>query len=234
MPDIERKHAQPEEAPQDALELWELQDRMLGDLFEKWEQDTDSLIEADSVHVRWERGSAVKLLLQHLAVREAAMQAIETGLERRGHDDLARRVDRAGVERRTEIARLDELVRGKVGMNTNIPEVDEVVLALAEIFKREARDDPALVAAVDNRLGREGRDDLPSARYVRIHSPTYPSPTPRWYDRIGPVKALRALYDHLRGSPAGVRAPGLDSLREQTPALRSNPGGAHVDKRDGN
>ncbi len=218
-----------DEEPGNALELWDVQNRMLTDLFRKWRQDTDQLLQGDSVDVRWERGSAVKLIMQHVAVREGAMQEIETVLDRRGHADLAARVDRDGVGRRERIARLDELLRGKVGMNANIPEVDEVIVGLADIFRREAVDDPELMRTVKEALGPEGRDDLPSARYVRTHSPTYTSPTPRWFDRIGPLKALRALYDHLRGSPSGVRAPGLDSLREQTPGLRSHPTGIDIE-----
>ncbi len=69
-------------------------------------------------------------------------------------------------------------------------------------------------------LGPAGERGLRDARYVRTHGPTHPNPVPRWYDKIGPLKALRALYDHLRGSPNGGTAPAVDACREHTPGPR--------------
>jgi len=78
------------------------------------------------------------------------------------------------------------------------------------------------VPAVRQLLGPSGKRGLPSARHVRTHSPTYPSPVPRWYDKIGPLKAIRALYDHLRTAPSGATAPGVDEGREHLPEVRSD------------
>lgn len=53
-----------------------------------------------------------------------------------------------------------------------------------------------------------------------MQSVTHPNPEPRWYDRVPPLKAVRALYDHLRGTPTGLTNPKLDRGREYTPGPR--------------
>lgn len=208
--------------PADALELLAEQDRALADLFAKWRAQTDELRQGDSVETRWERGSAVKLILQHLAVREETKQTLAEALDAAGHADLAARVDGDGTGRRMAIARLEEEIRGKLGINTNEPAADRAVAELGERLDRELpAEQGGLLDEVAAALGPEGRQELPSPRWLMAHSPTHPNPEPRWYDRIGPLKALRALYDHLRGEPSGARAPGLEGAREETPGVHS-------------
>ncbi len=208
--------------PNDALDLLSVQNKIISDLFDGWDAKTQELKRGDSVDARWERGSTVKLLLQHLAVRESAKQDVCDRLAFLGHETLGAKLEGHGVQRRQRIARLDELVRGMVGMNANNPEVDGAVLELEQTLRQETSDEANVLEAAQRELGPSGQRDLASPKYVRTHSPTHPSPVPKWHDRIGPLKALRALYDHLRGSPSGATAPGLDEAREQTPGIRPN------------
>ncbi|HLI01961.1 MAG TPA: hypothetical protein VKV06_14330 [Acidimicrobiales bacterium] len=210
-------HSDQDNQPRDALALLGLQNRILSDLFKSWHEHTATLTEGDNVSVRWERGSATKLILQHLAVRESAKEAITGRLRKIGRDDLAGRIEGDGVGRREAIDRLDELIRGMMAMNTNTPEVDVAVEQVGRVFREEAAvEDGELLAAASQALQAAG-EELPSDRSIRLRSPTHPSPVPRWYDRIGALKALRAFYDHLRGNPSGAIPPGLDEAREQLP-----------------
>ncbi len=209
----------------DALDELERQDEIVEHLLDVWGKGTDDLGRTsssdESVEIRWERGSAVKLLLQHLAVREAATRSIVERLGEVGSYDLAERLDGAGPRRREAVARLDELERGRMAMSLNDPQVDEAVADLGELFGNEHRaGGQALLGEVGQALGRSGQRGLPSARSVRMRSVTHPHPTPKWYDRIAPLNALRALYDHLRGTPSGLTSPKVDDGREFTPGPR--------------
>lgn len=196
------------------------QDRLVGGLIDAWRHTTDQLSRHDSVDLRSERGSDVKLLLQHLAVREEAIEEVRSRLRELGHDELASQLEGKREARRQAIGRLDLLIRGHQAINTNNPDVTEAVAGLADIVSPELDYDRGLLDQVADLLGPLDQRDLSSARHVRTHSPTVPSPVARWYDRIGPLKALRALYDHLRTTPSKGTTPSLDTARENTPGLR--------------
>lgn len=205
----------------DAFDVIGEQDRLVGDLIAAWRDNTDRLQAHDSVDLRSQRGSDTKLLLQHLAVREEAIEEVGSRLRQLGHDELSAQLQGDGEKRREAIGRLDLLVRGHQAMNVNNPDVTEAVGRLAEIVTPELGDDRGrLLDQVGDVLGGSDERDLPSARHVRTHSPTVPSPTPRWYDRVGPLKALRALYDHLRSTPSSGTTPSVDGAREHTPGVR--------------
>jgi hypothetical protein len=209
-----------EQGPVDALDVLEEQDKVITDVLARWRQETAQLESEDSVPVRWERGSAAKLLLQYFALRESAKEAIVGQLRSRGDEESATRLEGDGAGRRSAIDRLDEAIRGMQAISANTPEITDAIDRLGSIFDAEVGEDHAILPELKQRLGPAGERGLPSARQVRTHSPTHPSPRPKWYDRVGPVKAVRALYDHLRGSPSGGTTPGVDSGREHTPGLR--------------
>ena len=207
--------------PADAFEVIEVQNDTLGRLFAAWGDATDELKRSDSVNTRWERGSAGKLLLQHLAVREAAKEFVSKRLAETGHAELSQRLEGDGPGRRQAIARLDELTRGLEAINVNRPDIDEAVNELGGIFEAEAKAEREdLLPSIRQALGPAAERDLPSPRHVRTHSPTHPSPVPRWYDKVGPLKAVRARYDQLRGTPHSGTVPDVDSPREHTPQVR--------------
>lgn len=204
--------------PVDALDTIQVQDEIIADLLGKWRDATATLREGDDVNVRWERGSAAKLVLQHFAVRESAKQALAGALREREEVALADKVEGDGVRRREAIDRLDETVRGRQAITLNNPDVDHAVEALGELFDRERDAELAdVLPRAEALLGPAGERDLPSARHVRTHAPTHPSPVPKWHDKVGPLKAVRALYDHLRGTPTGGTSPSVDEGREHLP-----------------
>ncbi|HWG73624.1 MAG TPA: hypothetical protein VG184_06185 [Acidimicrobiales bacterium] len=207
--------------PADALEVIGVQNKTLGELFAAWGDATDELKQGDSVDTRWERGSADKLILQHLAVRESAKEVVAKRLAEAGHAELGRKLEGDGPGRRKAISRLDELTRGLEAINLNRPDIDEVIKEVGGIFEAESQaESQEVLPSIREALGPATARDLPSARHVRTHSPTHPNPVPRWYDKVGPLKAVRALYDHLRGTPHGGTTPDVDSPREHTPGVR--------------
>jgi hypothetical protein len=111
-------------------------------------------------------------------------------------------------------------VRGHQAINTNNPETTAAVRDLAAILDAEIDTGRnGLLSQVADALGPTEARGLRSARYVRTRSVTVPSPSPRWFDRIGPLKAVRALYDNLRSVPSGGIKPSVDEARERKPGL---------------
>ena len=204
----------------DALDVITTQDGIIADLLQAWRDATERLKAGDDVNVRWERGSAAKLLLQHFALREAAKNALTTALGERGESDLAAGFEGDGAARRQAMDRLDREVRGHQAMTLNNPGVDTAVAELGALFDREQHAEmEELVPAAVAILGPSGSRELPSARKVGVTSTTHPSPEPRWYDRVVPLRALRAFYQHLRGTPTGFTSPAVDEGREHTPGM---------------
>ncbi len=201
----------------DALDTLAEQDALVIDLAEKWRSHTRTLTDHDDVDVRWRRGSTVKLLLQHLAVREEAVGRVSDRLAETGHEDLARRLEGDGPQRRTEISDLEALTRGHEAVTLNTPEADVAVQRLVARLARESEGRDGLLEEAGKALGASGERGLPTDRGVRMRSVTRPSPEPKWYDRVGSLKAVRAWYDHLRGTPHGMTSPDVDSAREHQP-----------------
>lgn len=208
------------EPPRDALETLELQDRLVLDLLDKWVAGTRHLMEGDDVNARWERGSEVKLLLEHLAVREEAKSRVGEALHREGRSDLADQLEADGPGRREDIDALEKVVRGRSAMTLNDPETDRVVMRLEARARREIEDEATIVAAAADALGPAGQRDLPSDRSVRMHSVTRPSPKARWFDKVDFLRAVRAWYDHLRGSPHEGTSPKVDKSRDYIPGTK--------------
>lgn len=206
--------------PSDALDVLGEQDEAIASLLAKWREDTAELEDADSVQVRWERGSAAKLQLQHFALRESAIGDVCKHLRTADEGDLARRLDGDGTKRRALIGGFDEAIRGMQAISANTPEITDVLKQLGEIFDGELHAHETLVPDVVSVLGEGGDRDLASASYVRKHSPTHPNPRPKWYDRVGSLQAVRTIYDHLRGSPSGGTKPGVDSGRGEHDGLQ--------------
>jgi hypothetical protein len=203
---------------EDALTELAEQNRLIAEMFDIWEEKTARLEHGDSVEVRWERGSAAKLLLQYLAVREGAKAAIVPRVAEAGDTELAQRLEADGRTRREAIDRLEEAGRGYQAINMNNAEIDEAVGHLEAIFREEIRNEEAeILPAVGRLLGPPPRSGMPSARAVRLRSGTHPSPTPRWFDKVVPLQMVRALYDHLRSSPSGLTDPDVDRGREHIP-----------------
>jgi len=204
----------------DALDSLVRQNEIIADLADRWSQDTQKLMGGDDVHTRWERGSAVKYLLQHVAVREQAKEVVIARLREVGSEDLADELEGDGPSRRAEIGALDHASKGTQAMNLNSPAVDVEVERIISRFRTEMRAEQGLLQRVAEVLGAPGDRNLPSGAQVRRRSVLHPSPEPRWYDRVGPLKMVRAAYQHFRGAPSGGTTPAIDVGREAEPGPR--------------
>jgi hypothetical protein len=205
----------------DAFDALEEQERLVGDLIDGWKDTTERLSDRDGVDLRWQRGSDVKLLLQHVAVREEAIEEVGVRLRQLGQTQLASLLEGNTPARRQAIDRLDRSVRGHQAINANNAEATAAVEDLAAIVGSEVgAGRNGLLFRAAEALGPTGGRDLRSARYTRTHSVTVPSPSPRWFDRVGPLKAARAVYDNLRSAPTGGTKPSVDEAREHKPGLR--------------
>jgi hypothetical protein len=72
----------------DAFDALAEQERLAGGLIAGWKDISGQLADHDSVDLRWQRGSDVKLLLQHLAVREEALAEVAVRLRQLGRAEL--------------------------------------------------------------------------------------------------------------------------------------------------
>lgn len=207
-------------AEADALDSLARQNEIIADLAAQWSKDTQKLMEGDDVHTRWERGSAVKYLLQHLAVREEAKGAVVSRLRQTGAGELADALEGDGPARREEIDALDEASRGTQAINLNSPAVDREIERVIHRFRSEQDVERTVVPKAVEALGEQGRRDLPSGAQVRRRSVLHPNPEPGWSDRVGALKILRAVYQHLRGAPSGGTTPAIDLGREAEPGPR--------------
>jgi hypothetical protein len=189
----------------DAIDLLDYEDRAVSELL---------AASSDAALDRSQHGEVVKLLVEHLAVRQVAREELADVVA--GVPALAalERRMRAGVpERRAELRELDELTRGVEPINVNQgQDTDAVVARLRPALEEEIRYDlEELVPALRRQLSDRQRAQLPTARYIRRHAPTHPGPhRRRWYDRVGPLLRLHAVYDYLRGFPTGGLKPSAE------------------------
>jgi hypothetical protein len=124
------------ELAKDACDELGAQNQLIIEMLEIWDQKTEELEEREDVDDRRRRGSAGKLLLQHLAVRETAIADIVDRLKDVGQPDLAASLEGGGVERRQAIDELDETVRGLQAINLNNPMTVAALENIAEIVRR--------------------------------------------------------------------------------------------------
>jgi len=205
----------------DALDELQVQDDILSRLFDSWNRHTKELEGGDDVDVRWRRGSETKLMLDHLAVRESAKQALSKRLREVGETGLADRFEGDGPRRRQLIDRFEDLVKGQQPIMANTPDHDELVMALQAVFDQEVGPEREQWLPEARRvLGEAGERGLPTARRVRLLADTHPSPVPGLVDKIAPLRAARALYDHLRGLPGGGTSAGVDIGKSHRPGPR--------------
>ncbi|MDE3087643.1 MAG: hypothetical protein KGJ77_12895 [Acidobacteriota bacterium] len=203
----------------DAIDLLEYEGRAVSEILAAFSDDSLD---------RSQHGEVVKLLVEHLAVRQVAREELADALSGvPALADLERRLRDEVPERRAELRRLDELTRGVEPINVNQGQgTDAVVARVRPRLEEEIDFDlDELVPALRRRLTDRQRARLPSARYIRRHAPTHPGAHGRrWYDRIGPLLRLHAVYDHLRGFPTGGVKPSaeVDAARSSS-AGRSRP-----------
>jgi hypothetical protein len=194
----------------DALELLEYEDRVLERLLDRLLADDDALT----------HGVAGKLLISHLAVREAAKEMVADALDaHRIASGPGARLEAGTMARREMIARLDDMARGLRPIDLNQgQDFDAAVEPLRRLLTAEIHAElDELLPALRRQLSDEQRRAiLPSARYVEHHAPTHPNPRAKHhYERVGPLTRLHAWYDRMREYPTG-RAWARAKLSEMT------------------
>ena len=209
--------------PVDALDVISSQDTTITELFVMWRRTTEQLLEAENVDLRWRRGSAVKMLLQHLAVREAAKDALVRRLREDGHNDLASKLDGDAVSRREHIATLDELARGQQAISLNFPEIDQVIVDLGSIFDRESSPTRTPWRKLPACWGQPASGGCPAPGASVCKASLTLTPSLGGMTGSPVLKAIRAFYDHLRTAPSGAVNPTVDTAREHLP----DPGSEH-------
>jgi hypothetical protein len=157
-------------------------------------------------------GMAGKLLVEHLAVREAAREQVAAVLQSEpACRELGGSLAGDVPAHRKALAKLDELARGVQPVNLNRgQDFDAFAVPVARLMREEIlhelqRTIPAIRATCPAKV-LERR--LPRARWVRSHAPTHPHPDGRRrYERFAPLVRIHALYDWLRGFPTGGTRP---------------------------
>lgn len=205
--------------PIDALDSLAVQNHAIQELLTTWES-VRCAGPGGNVETRWRRGSTAKLLLQHLAVREQAKFCVVDRLETLGEQQLARRLMAAGPARRHLIDELDVAVRGQPTVALNIQGLEGLIREIRTLFDGEfSTESSELIPLAAELLGPAGERGLPSGRWVRRHSATHPGPRRRWYEKLGPLQALHAFYDHLRSTPLSGTSPDIDRSKEYVPRV---------------
>lgn len=161
---------------------------------------------------RRRHGRTIKVFVERMAVRQAARELVVeavasipelSGLSTRLHDQVP--------EARQRLDRLDELTRGVASTNLNqAQDVDAAIAAMEPLIRADMSTDlRELIPAVSARFSpEERRKVLPSAGYVLRHCPLHPGAHPRrWYEHIGPIVWVHAVYDYLRNLPVGGVKP---------------------------
>ncbi len=163
-----------------------------------------------SVEDRAEYGKLVKMLIRHVAIREAAL--VDVGLAIEHVPSLptkAERLRQGTEQRRTLIDRVEKMSRGVQGINLNTGQnFDAELLELQGLLQNEMQWEAEALPGIRAALrGNGSLRDLRSADYVVKHAPTNLSPRgPRWYERAPFVSRLLTLYDQLRDFPKAARS----------------------------
>jgi len=197
----------------DALDQLEYEDRAVLALFEEFD---DRTLDAT------DHGDVGKALVEHLAVRQAAKERVTGAMATDVRfADLVGALGGDPVAHRRALDRLDEMGRGVRGGNLNQgQDFDGAVRAArADVRGEIVRELETGLPALRRRLALYGHPEIfPTARFVRRHAPTHPGARPRWYERLGPVVRLHAVYDVLRGFPTHGATP------SRPPRVLATPG----------
>jgi hypothetical protein len=190
----------------DVLDLLRYEDHAVRQVLHEFESSAD-----DSPQGRLQHGHAGKLLVEHLAIREAAKEQLADSLALVPEtSDIARALMAGEDSRREALAQLDEMARGIQAINLNQgQDFDAEVRTVSDLLMQEITEElTKTIPALETQLSAQVRKKFPRAKYVRKHAPTHPNPGGRqWHERFGPMVRLHALFDFFRGFPTGGAKP---------------------------
>ena len=202
----------------DALDLFGDENEVLRQLFAKWDTTTPQRSQgSQAVTMKWDHGTIGKLILEHAAVRLAAVEDLARVLADIGRTDDASAMEEEGQAIRPVLDQMYESSRGVQPISVSItPEFVDAVGQLQELLRpklgggREDRTLSELAAALSSERTR-----LHGDKFIREHAPAHPGPKRRWYDRIPFLLRIRTAKDRLRGFPWGESALGDRKLAQR-------------------
>jgi hypothetical protein len=188
-----------------SLDLLEAEDRRILEL-------SDELVAAsrESVEDRAQWGNRAKLLVRHVATREASLLDVVVGTQHvAGLEQLSSRFMGDPEPRRQHLNTVEHMSRGVKGISLNTgQEFDAELEGLVEVLRPGITFDliegvPAVRAALDE---QQLAEVFQPADHVARHAPTHVDPhRPRWWERTPVVSRLVTAFHHSRDYPGDTR-----------------------------
>ena len=195
----------------DSLDLLGESSANIQELFSTWYELSPSQYSAeDAVSPARDRGTAGKEILEQAALRLAAIDDVVRVLRQSDQGTLALFLERNSVAARRLTARLDELSRGVSAIDLRYSDefydrIDQLRHLLADELDHQGE----TLEQVEKALGAQ-RGELRTAPFIRGHAPIHPAEHHRWYQEIGPLVRIHALYDRARSFPSAQSTPTSD------------------------
>jgi hypothetical protein len=193
----------------DSLDVLMAAEDMLGDLRFQWDRNDPDNLPPEKVAIpAYERGTIVKLLLEHGALWTAAQRDVVLALRRRRQPRLADQVDFHSHAVREHLDWLDEECRGlqPVSLGASHAVADRAGKLLGFFGPDQLLERRVLLSQVRQMLGRRG-SGLRSGHFIDRHAPVHPALEPQGLKMARPLLWLRARWDRLRGFPWAENSP---------------------------
>jgi len=199
-----REGAHQEANDDTSLDLLESEDRKILTI-----ADEIATKRGSSVEDRADYGNEAKLLVRHLAAREAALLDVAEGLAKlTGLHELGDEFFGDPAPRRGKMDTVEHMSRGIQGMYLNTgQDFDGELSALLDLLRPSIEWDLYEgIPEVRARVGKRGAEVFHSADHVAHHAPTSLNPTgPQWWERAPVVSRLVTVMQHLRDYPKASR-----------------------------
>ena len=210
----------------DSLDVLEAEAAQLRRIFDAYHSDGEVRPERAgrvSIEEAYERGTLIKLAVEHGAIYLAAARDVVCGLRRSGKRSLAERLDRKAGRFCDSLDCLEEVSRGvqPVTLGSSSAAAEYMLRLASEVVVGHP---PVARVVAESRSALERRGcRLHSEHYVRRHAPVHPVGTTSSWMRLRPVLWVRARYDRLRGFPWAENRPFGDPQIDRRYGVNSPP-----------
>jgi hypothetical protein len=195
----------------DSLDLLVSEKALLSRAFELWDAETTG----DPTR----RGMEAKFIIRHLAIREAARDDVARALSSLDHPDgFAAMINSDRRPMREALFQVTSMTGGTSAAQLNIGQPFRQAMERARAVFESDWDDRFTEICHEARA-QQGLK-LHRATYIRRRAPARLNPLgPRWYERIGLIRAIHARYDFWRRSPTLQRRYLPESLQSAERAM---------------
>jgi hypothetical protein len=187
-----------------ALDVLRNEDRALLRLFDQIRETR-----GPSVSERWSHGNFAKRLIRRVAVREAGLMDVLSGIRDVAElGTVAHRLSLDSMQRRKLIDEVERMARGKQGMYLNLGQdfegpLNELMGLMSSDIEWELSE---AIPVIERTVSREATTRFRSARYVVRHAPTYLNPSGRrWYEHAPVISRILTTFTRLRDYPRAAR-----------------------------